>query len=213
MSGYNPATTNPWDVIRRQGRERDAATREALRPSGTQIQQATRRLVTATQRLSELDIDVEGLAAIAEAIQALQGRPVATAGRASASEFELDADTWTDVVTLTVPWFEDFDRADLQVLATGRAVPDDPATVVEARVNIEGVAGDVYALPVGADGRVPVLAAMSGVIVSPGLITIKLQLRATPPAVVPPDPEPEDPVVPSDSANFAALSAAVTFTP
>lgn len=60
MPGYNPATTNAWELIKRRQAEEKAATREALRVGGTQPFQTTRKTAESIVRLDDQQEELAG---------------------------------------------------------------------------------------------------------------------------------------------------------
>jgi len=59
MAGYNPATTDAWDLIKRRQQDEALATKEALRVGGTQPFQVKRKTAQSIVRIDEQQEDLE----------------------------------------------------------------------------------------------------------------------------------------------------------
>lgn len=69
MAGYDSATTDAWDVIKRREERDRLATREALRVGGSQPFQTTRKTGQAIEQLSDQQDMLEGVvAALAQTV-------------------------------------------------------------------------------------------------------------------------------------------------
>ncbi len=93
MGGYNPATTDAWEVIRRRQADDRLATREALRVGGTQPFQTTRKTKANIERL---DAQQQELANLVNAI------PVTRIQQSIQTGFT-PSDGWATVATLEMP--------------------------------------------------------------------------------------------------------------
>lgn len=128
--GYDPADTDPYQVVRRQMAADAQAAREAAAPGGTQPFQAVRKL---QQQIADLQDLVVRL-------------PQVESYSAVANGFGLDSVSgWRTVASLTVPALVDKNRVVIQASAQG-AVLDTTSgglTSSECRLLINGVASSV----------------------------------------------------------------------
>lgn len=196
--GYAAKTSDPWQLIRQRDAERQRQLREALRPSGTQVAQVTRKV----------EESLPDLASVSTAILALQGRMTDVEGRATtlegrpqvmpayddAANFALDAGGWITVATATVTWPADADAGVIQAHASGVAIGTDPAGLVRARLRIDGeelAEFELIATDDGSDRVCPVVALGSVATSSEDDVVVQLQLQADPAAAFEADPRNE----------------------
>lgn len=176
--GYDPPTTDPYEIIRRRREAEAKATREALAAGGTQPFQAVRKL---TAQVAALQVQQEALEALVLRLPSVESRSDIQEG------FTLDdvaSSTWKTVASVTLPQIADKNRLTITASAQGMVMDwlTGGVTTAICRTRIAGTASPTIpaAKSIGAAvaENLLVVSQVRSLSTIPNPITVEFQMSA-----------------------------------